>query len=32
MGFYWITSRSMHPKQPVEAQEEFKKIPNKNDR
>ena len=32
MGFSWITSRSKHPKQSAEAQEEFKKIPNKNDR
>ena len=31
LGFSWITSRSKHPKQSVEAQEEFKKIPNKND-
>ncbi|MGS0696954.1 IS630 family transposase [Shewanella sp. 0m-4] len=28
MGFSWITSRSKHPKQSIEAQEEFKKIPN----
>ena len=31
MGFSWITSRSRHPKQDKEAQEHFKKIPNKND-
>ena len=31
MGFSWITSRSRHPKQSNEAQEAFKKIPNKND-
>lgn len=28
MGFSWVTSRSKHPKQSIEAQEEFKKIPN----
>jgi hypothetical protein len=27
----WITTRSKHPKQSIEAQETFKKIPNKND-
>ena len=27
----WITTRSKHPKQSIEAQEDFKKIPNKND-
>jgi len=31
LGFSWITSRSRHPKQSLEAQEDFKKIPNKND-
>ena len=31
MGFSWITSRSKHPKQNKQAQESFKKIPNKND-
>jgi len=31
LGFSWITSRSKHPKQSVEAQEDFKKIPIKND-
>jgi len=31
MGFSWITSRSKHPKQSIDAQEAFKKIPNKND-
>ena len=31
MGFSWITSRSKHPKQSLEAQEDFKKIQNKND-
>lgn len=31
LGFSWITSRSKHPKQSKEAQEDFKKIPNKND-
>lgn len=30
LGFSWITSRSKHPKQSIEAQEDFKKIPNKN--
>ena len=28
MHLSWITSRSKHPKQSIEAQEEFKKIPN----
>ena len=31
LGFSWVTSRSKHPKQSIEAQEDFKKIPNKND-
>jgi len=31
LGFSWITSRSRHPKQDKEAQQHFKKIPNKND-
>lgn len=31
LGFSWITSRSKHPKQSVEAQDDFKKIPIKND-
>ena len=31
IGLSWITSRSKHPKQSVEAQEDFKKIQNKND-
>ena len=31
MGFSWITSRSKHPKQSQQAQDNFKKIPNKND-
>ena len=31
MGFSWITSRSKHPKKDKKAQEDFKKIPNKND-
>ena len=31
LGFSWITSRSRHPKQNKEAQQHFKKIPNKND-
>ena len=31
LGFSWITSRSKHPKQSVKAQEDFKKIPNRND-
>ena len=31
LGFSWITSRSKHPKQSLEVQEDFKKIPNKND-
>jgi len=28
LGFSWITSRSMHPKQSIEAQEDFKKNSN----
>lgn len=28
LGFSWITSRSRHPKQSQDAQDEFKKIPN----
>lgn len=31
MGFSWITSRSKHPKQSQQAQDDFKKIPNRND-
>ena len=31
LNLSWITTRSMHPKQSTEAQETFKKIPNKND-
>jgi len=31
LGFSWITSRSKRPKQSLETQEDFKKIPNKND-
>ncbi len=31
MGFSWVTSRSKHPKQDEQAQENFKKIPNKYD-
>jgi len=31
LNFSWITTRSKHPKQNIEAQEAFKKIPNKND-
>ena len=31
LGFSWITSRSRHPKQSEEVQEDFKKIPNGND-
>ena len=31
MGFSWITSRSKHPKQSQKAQDDFKKIPNRND-
>ena len=31
LGFSWITSRSKHPKQSVEAQETFKKVPYGND-
>ncbi|EPC5311124.1 helix-turn-helix domain-containing protein [Vibrio parahaemolyticus] len=26
MGFSWITSRSKHPKQPQQAQDDFKKF------
>ena len=31
MGFSWITSRSKHPKQSQKIQDDFKKIPNRND-
>ncbi len=31
LNLSWITTRSKHPKQSVEVQEDFKKIPNKND-
>lgn len=31
LNLSWITTRSKHPKQSIEAQEAFKKIPNKND-
>ena len=31
LGFSWITSRSKHPSQSDEVQEDFKKILNKND-
>ncbi|CAM3030322.1 Winged helix-turn helix domain-containing protein [Vibrio rarus] len=31
IGLSWITTRSKHPKQSIEAQEAFKKIPNRND-
>jgi len=31
LGFSWVTSRSKQPKQSPGAQEDFKKIPNKND-
>jgi hypothetical protein len=31
LGFSWITSRSKHPKQSEEAQEDFKKTANWND-
>ena len=31
LGFSWITSRSRHPKQSIEIQENFKKIRNGND-
>ena len=31
LNLNWITTRSKHPKQSKEAQESFKKIPNKND-
>lgn len=30
LNLSWITTRSKHPKQSIEAQENFKKIPNKN--
>ncbi|HAS6168858.1 TPA: winged helix-turn-helix domain-containing protein, partial [Vibrio vulnificus] len=28
MGFYWITSRSKHPRQSQQIQDDFKKIQN----
>nr|WP_155759590.1 winged helix-turn-helix domain-containing protein [Vibrio natriegens] len=31
MGFSWITSRSKHPKQSKQTQDDFKKIQNRND-
>ena len=31
LNLSWITTRSKHPKQSIEAQNTFKKIPNKND-
>lgn len=31
LNLSWITTRSKHPKQSEEAQESFKKIPNRND-
>ncbi|WP_102458604.1 winged helix-turn-helix domain-containing protein [Vibrio splendidus] len=31
MGFSWITSRSKHPKQSQQVQDDFKKIQNRND-
>jgi len=31
LGFSWITSRSKHPKQSIEVQEAFKKVPTGND-
>lgn len=31
LGFSWITSRSRHPKQSTDVQEDFKKIQNQND-
>ena len=31
LGLNWITTRSKHPKQSEEAQEAFKKIPDRND-
>lgn len=31
LGLSWITSRSKHPKQSIEAQEAFKKLPPGND-
>ncbi|SQD79137.1 transposase (fragment) [Moritella yayanosii] len=31
LNLSWITTRSKHPRQPLEAQDTFKKIPNGND-
>ncbi|MGS0730516.1 hypothetical protein ACVBKF_30235 [Shewanella sp. 0m-11] len=31
LGFSWITSRSKHPKQSIEVQAAFKKVPTGND-
>ena len=31
LGFSWITSRSKHPKQSIQDQESFKKLPTGND-
>ena len=31
LNLSWITSRSKHPRQSLETQEDFKKIPNRND-
>jgi transposase len=31
LNLSWITTRSKHSKQSIEAQESFKKIPNRND-
>jgi hypothetical protein len=31
MGFSWITSRSKHPRQSQQIQDDFKKIQNWND-
>ncbi len=31
IGLSWITTRSKHPKQSQKAQDDFKKIPNRND-
>lgn len=31
LNLSWITTRSKHPKQSIEAQEAFKKIPNRNE-
>ncbi|MCP3908605.1 MAG: winged helix-turn-helix domain-containing protein, partial [Oceanicoccus sp.] len=31
LGFSWITSRSKHPKQSLQSQEAFKKLPAGND-